>query len=50
MGGCASPKPKSRYRNVPITENAKFAKFIELIFKSRMSSQDVQDEILKYVQ
>ena len=41
--------PKSRYRSIP-TKNIKFEKFIELIFKSRMQTQDVKDEIVKYVQ
>ena len=41
--------PKSRYRSIP-TKNVKFEKFIELIFKSRMQTQEVKDEIIKYVQ
>ena len=41
--------PRSRYRNIPTT-NVKFQKFIDLIFKSRMPSDDVKDEIIKYVQ
>ena len=41
--------PKSRYRSIP-TKNIKFEKFIELIFKSRMQTQEVKDEIIKYVQ
>lgn len=41
--------PRSRYRNIPTT-NIKFQKFIDLIFKSRMPSEDVKDEIIKYVQ
>lgn len=41
--------PKSRYRNIP-TQNVKFMKFIELIFKSRMPIEDIKDEIIKYVQ
>mmetsp|Transcript_13797 Transcript_13797/g.17460 ORF Transcript_13797/g.17460 Transcript_13797/m.17460 type:complete len:248 (+) Transcript_13797:863-1606(+) len=41
--------PRSRYRNIP-TQNVKFMKFIELIFKSRMPQEDIKDEIVKYVQ
>lgn len=32
------------------TENAKFGKFLELIMKSKMTKDDVQTEIVKYVQ
>jgi hypothetical protein len=32
------------------TRNVKFEKFIETIFKSRMPTEDVEDEIIKYVQ
>ena len=32
------------------TENAKFGKFLELIFNSKMSKEDMREEILKYVQ
>lgn len=45
----ASRSPPSRYRFMP-TENAKFGKFLELLFKSKMSADDVQAEIAKYVQ
>ena len=41
--------PVSRYRHIP-TENIKFGKFIELIFKSKMTKDDIKDEIQKYVQ
>lgn len=41
--------PRSRYRNIPTT-NVKFQKFIDLIFKSRMTSENVKEEIVKYVQ
>ena len=41
--------PISRYRNIP-TKNIKFEKFIELIFKSKMQTFEVQQEIIKYVQ
>ena len=41
--------PRSRYRNIP-TANIKFQKFIEIIFNSRMQTDDVKDEIVKYVQ
>ena len=41
--------PKSRYRNIPTT-NIKFQKFIDLIFKSRMPTDEVKEEIIKYVQ
>jgi len=46
-GGTRSPV--SRYRHIP-TQNIKFEKFIDLIFASRMSSRDIRDEIVKYVQ
>ena len=39
----------SRYRNIPTT-NVKFQKFMELIFKSKMPSDHIKDEIVKYVQ
>ncbi len=39
----------SRYRFIP-TENAKFQKFLDLIFKSKMTKDDIRDEITKYVQ
>jgi hypothetical protein len=32
------------------TENAKFGKFLELIMKSKMTKEDIQVEIVKYVQ
>lgn len=41
--------PASRYRHIA-TRNIKFEKFIELIFKSRMQTSEIQDEIIKYVQ
>lgn len=39
----------SRYRNIP-TKNIKFEKFIELIFRSKMPTFEIQQEIIKYVQ
>lgn len=44
-----SRSPVSHYRFIP-TENAKFSKFLELIFKSKMTKEDIRDEITKYVQ
>ena len=41
--------PVSRYRHIP-TENIKFSKFLELLFKSKMSKDDIKEEIGKYVQ
>lgn len=41
--------PRSRYKSIP-TQNVKFQKFIELIFKSRMMQEDIKEEIIKYVQ
>jgi dynactin complex subunit len=45
----AQTSPVSRYNHIP-TENLKFQRFIDLIFKSRMGSEDVKIEVLKYVQ
>lgn len=45
----ASKSPVSHYRFLP-TENAKFSKFLELIFNSKMQKDDIRDEITKYVQ
>jgi hypothetical protein len=39
-----SRSPVSHYRFIP-TENAKFAKFLDLIFKSKMSKDDIREEI-----
>ena len=44
-----SRSPVSKYRFMP-TENAKFGKFLDLIFKSKMTGDDIQAEISKYVQ
>jgi hypothetical protein len=41
--------PTSRYRFIP-TENVKFEKFMDLIYKSKMRQDDIKDEILNYVQ
>lgn len=41
--------PASKYRHIQ-TENIKFSKFLELIFKSKMTKDDIRDEISKYVQ
>lgn len=52
-GSVAKPSgtrsPNSRYAHIP-TENLKFQKFIELIHKSKMSKEDIKEEIMKYVQ
>lgn len=40
--------PISNYRNIP-TENIKFNRFLELLFKSKMERNDIKEEILKYV-
>ena len=41
--------PVSRYRHIP-TENIKFTKFLDLLFKSKMGRDDIKEEIAKYVQ
>ena len=41
--------PTSKYRHIA-TENIKFGKFLELIFKSKMKLDEVKEEIQKYVQ
>ena len=41
--------PVSRYRHIP-TENIKFQKFLDLLFKSKMQKDDIKEEIGKYVQ
>jgi hypothetical protein len=41
--------PISKYRHIP-TENIKFSKFLELLFKSKMTKDDIREEIAKYVQ
>lgn len=41
--------PMSRYRHIQ-TENIKFSKFLELVFKSKMTKEDIKEEITKYVQ
>lgn len=40
--------PTSWYKHIP-TENIKFSKFLDLLFKSRMSTLEIRDEIAKYV-
>jgi hypothetical protein len=45
----AHTSPVSRYSHIP-TENLKFQRFIDLVFKSKMEQDDVKTEILKYVQ
>ncbi len=40
--------PVSQYRHIQ-TENLKFTKFLDLLFKSRMTKEDIKDEIAKYV-
>ena len=41
--------PQSRYRHIP-TENIKFQKFMDLIYKSKMQQEDIKNEIIQYVQ
>ncbi|CDW75865.1 UNKNOWN [Stylonychia lemnae] len=41
--------PISKYRHIQ-TENIKFSKFLDLLFKSKMTKDDIKDEIAKYVQ
>ena len=41
--------PISRYRYIP-TDNMKFSKFLDLVFKSKMTKDDIREEISKYVQ
>ena len=40
--------PASKYRHIA-TENIKFTKFLDLIFKSKMSKDEIKDEVAKYV-
>ena len=40
--------PISKYRHIQ-TENLKFTKFLDLLFKSKMTKDDIKDEIAKYV-
>jgi L-cysteine desulfidase len=47
--GKGERSPQSKYRFIP-TENAKFQKFLELMLKSKMTKDDMQAEITKYVQ
>lgn len=47
--GKSERSPFSKYRFIP-TENPKFKEFIELMMKSKMSKEDIRDEITKYVQ
>jgi hypothetical protein len=46
--GKSERSPTSKYRFIP-TENAKFRQFIELMMKSKMTKEDIRDEITKYV-
>lgn len=41
--------PQSRYKNIP-SENLKFQRFIDLIYKSQMNHEEIQNEIIMYVQ
>ena len=41
--------PISKYRHIQ-TENLKFSKFLDLLFKSKMTKDDIKEEIAKYVQ
>jgi len=38
----------SRYANIP-TENIKFEKFMDLLYKSKMTKLEIKDEIKSYV-
>jgi len=40
--------PVSQYRHIQ-TENLKFTKLLDLLFKSKMSKEDIKEEIAKYV-
>ena len=40
--------PQSRYKNIP-SENLKFQRFIDLIYKSQMNHEEIQNEIIMYV-
>lgn len=48
-GRAQTKSPTSRYKVIP-TENLKFQKFIDIIFNSNMSQEDVKEEIVKYFQ
>lgn len=48
-GRAKTRSPTSRYRFIP-TENLKFQKFMDLIFTSKMTSDEQKEEIVKYVQ
>ena len=39
---------RSNYQRIP-TENFKFERFIELLFKSRIPSEEIKVQIIKYV-
>lgn len=41
-------KSRSNYTRIP-TENFKFERFIELLFKSRIASEEIKLQIVKYV-
>jgi hypothetical protein len=41
--------PMSQYRHIA-TKNTKFEKFVDLIFKSKMETFEIKEEIIKYVQ
>lgn len=41
--------PMSRYRHI-MTENLKFNKFLDILFKSKLEKLEIKDEISKYVQ
>lgn len=41
--------PMSQYRHIA-TKNTKFEKFVDLIFKSKMQTFEIKEEIIKYVQ
>jgi len=47
-GRAKTGSPSSKYKLIP-TENIKFEKFMELIFKSKMKAEDIKEEIMKYV-
>lgn len=40
--------PMSRYRHI-MTENIKFNKFLDVIFKSKLERLEIKEEISKYI-
>ena len=41
--------PRSRYHYIP-TENIKFEKFLDLLFKSKMTKDEMKEEVIGYMQ